>query len=149
MTDDEYESEHDSDGESRQSFTRKGALAAGGLALGAAASSTVAAQDDDDGDALVFAYDYIPGQDFEVLSQLDQSTTVQVLQLDDEEVDEISSPDEYNGYAVRYNTDADTAGTTTFVFLRDETLDTEDTETFEGDATMFSSDLNLLSDSLE
>ncbi len=148
MTDDVHEFEHGREGESRRSLAKKGTLAAGGLALGAAASSTAAAQDDDD-DALVFAYDYIPGQDFEVLSQLDQGTTVQVLQVDDEEVDEIGSPDEYNGYAIRYDSNDDTAGVTTFVFLRDETLDTGDSETFEGDATMFSSDLNLLSVSLE
>ncbi len=149
MTDENYETEHGSDGESRHSLAKKGTLAASGLALGAAASSTASAQDDDDDEALVFAYDYIPDEDFDVLASLDQGTTVSALEVDGEMVDEISQPDDYNGYVIRYDTGNDSAGITTFLFLRDQTLDTDDSEGFESDATMFSPDLNLLSVSLD
>ncbi|MFC4249608.1 calcium-binding protein [Natribaculum luteum] len=146
MTDDVYKSEHDGSDDSRRTFAKKGALAASALALGAGASSTAAAQDN--GEALVFPHHYIPEQDLDVLSQFEQGNTVNVLELDGETVPEISQPDEYNGYVVRYDIGEETAGATGFLFLRNESLDDGDTVTLSADATMFSSELNILSVSI-
>ncbi len=125
---------------------KKGALAASALALGAGASSTATAQDADQ--ALVFPYHYIPEQDLDVLTELEQSTTINLLQVDGETVDEISQPDEYNGYAVRYDIGEETAGATGFLFLRNASLDGGDSVSLSADANMFSSALNILSVSI-
>ncbi|MFC4249606.1 twin-arginine translocation signal domain-containing protein [Natribaculum luteum] len=146
MTDETYESEHDRSGDSRRSFMKKSALATGALVLGTGAASTAAAQDD--GDVLVFSYDYLPNQDFEVLAQLDQSTTISILELDGEEVEEIGGGDDYDGYVIRYDMGEDTAGVTTFLFTDEASLSEGDTETMSADASMLSSDLNILSASL-
>ncbi len=147
MTDENYETEHDRSGDSRRSFMKKGALATGALVLGAgASSSTVSAQDGEQ--VLVFSYDYLPNQDFEVLASLEQSTTVSALEVDGEMVDEISQPDDYDGYVIRYDMGEDTAGITTFLFSEDADLSEGDTDTLSADASVFSSDLNLLSASL-
>lgn len=141
---------NDDSGESRRSVLKKGALASSALALGASASAgTAAAQDDQ---ALVFSYDFHPGQSFDVIAKLQQSTTVRVLRTAEEEtVSEISQPDDWSGYVIRYDmgTDGDTAGTTTFVFMREDALSSDDTETFDEDASMFSPELNLLSTSID
>ncbi|WP_198668094.1 twin-arginine translocation signal domain-containing protein, partial [Saliphagus sp. LR7] len=132
--------------DSRRSFMKKGALAAGALAIGAGASASgVAAQED--GNALVFSYDYHPGQSFDVVAQLEQSTTVNVLQVDDETVSEISQPDDYTGHVIRYNLDG-SAGITAFLFSQDVSLSSGDSGTLGEDASMFSPELNLLSTDL-
>ncbi len=147
MTDEIHEYEHDGSDDSRRSFAKKGALTAGALALGAGASSTASAQED--GNALIFPYHYIPNQELEVLAQLEQSITVDVLVVDGETVDEISQPDEYNGHVVRYDIGDDATGTTGFLFLRETSLSAGDTATLSTDASMFSPELNVLSVSIE
>lgn len=127
---------------SRRSFMKKGALAAGALALGAGASSqSVAAQED--GNALVFAYDFHPGQSFDVVAQMEQSTTVNVLQVDEETVSQISQPDNYTGHIIRYDLEGG-AGITAFLFSQDVSLSAGDSGTLGEDASMFSPELNLL-----
>ncbi|WP_255168061.1 hypothetical protein [Natrononativus amylolyticus] len=103
----------------------------------------------DDGRGLVFSYDFHPGQDFDVVAQLEASTTVNVLQLEDETVPEISQPDDYTGHVIRYDTDGENAGVTTFLFSQDVSLSSDDSGSFGEDATMFSSQLNLLSVDIE
>lgn len=149
MTDENHESEHETTG---QSLMRKGTVAtatAGTAAIGAAATAT--AQDDDDDDALVFAYDYFPGESFEVISTLEQTTTVDVLRVDDETVPEISQPDDWSGYVIRYDRggDGDSAGITTFLFTRSDDLSEDDSAEIGEDAQIYSTQLNLLSADLD
>ncbi|UHQ96149.1 calcium-binding protein [Natrinema halophilum] len=139
--------QQDSDGDSRRTFIKKGALAASAIALGTAATTgTASAQQDEQG--LVFSYDYFPGAEFTVVARLEQTATVNVLEVDGELVDEISQPDDWNGHVIRYETRGGAAGVTTFLFLRDAVLSSGDTGSTSGDASMFSSELNLLSTSL-
>ncbi|UHQ96148.1 calcium-binding protein [Natrinema halophilum] len=130
---------------SRRSLATKGALAGSAVTLGAAGSAT--AQEDEE--VLVYSYSYWPDTNFEVLSRLQQSTTVDLLEVDGEMVDVISQPDNWNGHVIRYDRGTETAGLTTFLFLRDGTFDEGDTETLSEAASMFSSRLNLLSTSLD
>lgn len=103
----------------------------------------------DTGRALVFSYDYFPGSDFDVVAQLETSTTVRVLQTSDEEtVSELSQPDEYTGHVVRYEM-GDTAGFTTLLFLQNESLSSGDSGSLADEATVFSSVLNLLETSID
>ncbi|ADB58975.1 hypothetical protein Htur_0074 [Haloterrigena turkmenica DSM 5511] len=105
---------------------------------------------DDPGQILVFTYDYEAGEDFEVLSQLETSTTVQILQTAEEEtVPEISQPDEYVGHVVRYQVDGGPVSPTTLVFIRNGSISTGETGTLGEEATMFSPTLNLLSTDVE
>ncbi|WP_306054330.1 hypothetical protein [Natronococcus wangiae] len=107
-------------------------------------------QDDGDGQVLTFSYDYQAGSEFDVVSDIETSTTVNILQTaEDETIPEISQPDEYNGYVIRYNGDEAPLSPTTFLFLRDDTLDDDDSGTLGEDASMFSSELNLLETTLE
>ncbi|WP_254768119.1 calcium-binding protein [Salinilacihabitans rarus] len=145
MTDETYD--NGPSGDSRRSFMKKGALAASAVAFGAGATAgTAAAQDD--GDVLAFSYDYFPGADFEVLAVMEQSTTNSVLRVDDEEVDEIDDPSDWDGHVIRYDMGGDTAGVTTFLFSEDG-LSEGDSGTLGEDARMFSDDLNLLEVSLD
>ncbi|RKD97307.1 hypothetical protein [Halopiger aswanensis] len=105
---------------------------------------------DDDGQVLVFTYDYEAGESFDVVSQLETSTTVRILQTADEEtVPEISQPDEYNGHVVRYQADDGPQGPTVLLFTRDQTFESGESGSLGEDAQMFSSRLNLISTSLE
>ncbi|QLK27875.2 calcium-binding protein [Natrinema zhouii] len=139
-------SEQDTNGDSRRSFMTKGALATGALTLGTGAfgTATVGAQEDQ---VAVFASDLYPGADFDVLAQLQASTTVDVLQLDDETVPEISQPDEWNGHIIRYDIGQE-SGITTFLFARGGSLSSGDSGTIGEDASVLSPDLNLMSASL-
>lgn len=128
---------------------KKGALAATAVALGATATGTGTVGAQQEGQALVFSYDFHPGQDFEVVAPLEASTTVNVLQLDEETVPEISQPDNYNGHVIRYDMGGEGAGVTTFLFSQDVSLSSDDSGSFGEDATMFSSQLNLLSVDIE
>lgn len=128
-------------------MTRKGALATGALALGTAATTgAVTAQEDEE--VLMYSYDFFPGQDFVVISQLQQSTTVSMLMIDDETVPEISSPDDFTGHVIRYSDGGDAAGITTFLFSEEVSLSEDDSGTLGTEPSMFSSDLNLLSSNL-
>ncbi|WP_227379981.1 twin-arginine translocation signal domain-containing protein [Haladaptatus halobius] len=134
----------------RRSFMKKGALATGALALGLGSAGSAAAQGQN---VLVYTYDYHPGVQFRVQNALEQSTTVRLLaRPGGGNVPEISQPDDYNAYIIRYllgGGDGGQGQITTFVFGRDLTLSQGDTRRFSGDASVFSSALNLLSTSLQ
>ncbi|WP_225741191.1 twin-arginine translocation signal domain-containing protein [Halorussus halophilus] len=148
MAEDETETYEEETGESRRSFMKKGAVAAGGLALGAASADSAAAQQSRN--VLVYSYQYYPGVRFRVIAPLQQSTTVRALRRPGgQTVPEISQPDDYNGYVITYrlSTGGDTdraAGITTFAFTR-QNLQTGRNYRIGVDATVFSSRLSLLS----
>ncbi|WP_254523278.1 calcium-binding protein [Natrinema caseinilyticum] len=148
MTDENYDGEND---RTEQSLLKKGTIAAGtaGIAtVGAAATAT--AQDDDDDDGLVFAYNYFPGESCEIISLLQQSATVDILRVDGDTVSEISQPDDYTGYVIRYDRgDGDSSGTTTFLFTRGDDLSEGDSVEIGEEAEMFSPELNLLGADLD
>lgn len=99
--------------------------------------------------ALVFSYDYYPDVDFDVVSQLQTSTTVRILQtVEGETVSEISQPDEYTGHVIRFDIGG-SVGITSFLFLRGQSLSDGDSGTLSGSASMFSPQLNLMQTSLE
>ncbi|WP_276253249.1 calcium-binding protein [Halomontanus rarus] len=133
-------------GDSRRSFMAKGALATGALALGTGTfgTATVGAQDTS---VAVFANNYYPGADFDVVAPLQTSTTVDILQVDGETVSEISQPDDWTGHVIRYDI-GQQAGITTFLFARDQSLSAGDSGTIGEDASVLSSELNLLNTSL-
>ncbi|RKD97306.1 hypothetical protein ATJ93_0291 [Halopiger aswanensis] len=122
----------------------KGALATGALALGGFGTATVSAQEDQ---IAVFATDLYPGADFDVIAQLQESTTVEILQLDGETVSEISQPDEWTGHIIRYDIGQE-SGITTFLFVRGAGLSAGDSGTLGEEASVLSSDLNLMSTSV-
>ncbi|SEW26904.1 hypothetical protein SAMN05216285_3625 [Natrinema salifodinae] len=125
----------------------KGALAAGALTLGTGAfgTATVGAQDDQ---VAVFANNFYPQASFDVLAQLETSTTVEILQVDGETVSEISQPDEWAGHIIRYDIGQE-SGITSFLFVRGQSLSTDDSGTIGEDASVLNSDLNLLSASID
>ncbi|EFW90418.1 hypothetical protein ZOD2009_20213 [Haladaptatus paucihalophilus DX253] len=132
--------------EDRRSFMKKGALATGALALGLGSAGTAAAQNQN---VLVYTYDYHPNVEFRVENSLEKATTVRLLQRPGGgNVPEISQPDNYNGYIIRYllgqNGGSD-AQITTFLFGDGLSLSQGDTRRLTGGASVFSSTLNLLS----
>ncbi|GAA5049090.1 hypothetical protein ACFFQF_25320 [Haladaptatus pallidirubidus] len=130
--------------ESRRTFMKKGALATGALALGLGSAGTAAAQDTDS--VLVYTYAYHPNVPFRVTNALDQSTTVRLLERPGGgSVDEISQPDDYSGWVIRYDLGGSVAAITAIMFSRDASFSQGDRRRFSGDATVFSSELNLLS----
>jgi len=140
----------------RRSFLKAGALASTALALGgsgvASATDGVAVRQDavaqQAQEGLVFAYDYWPLTPFVVINQLQTSTTVDILNgIDDEGIPEISQPDDFNGYVVNYRMTEDGPGMYTLVFT-EGTLQSDGQYQFEEDASMFSTDLNLLESTL-
>ncbi|WP_408957904.1 calcium-binding protein [Natrinema sp. 74] len=139
-------SERETTGDSRRSFMAKGALATGALTLGTGAfgTATVGAQEDQ---VAIFADSYYPGANFDVVAPLQTSTTVEVLQLDGETVEEISQPDEWNGHIIRYDI-GQQSGITTFLFVRGASLSRGDSGTIGEDASVLSSQLNLLNTTL-
>ncbi|GKZ13322.1 hypothetical protein [Haladaptatus sp. T7] len=135
--------------EDRRSFMKKGALATGALALGLGSAGTAAAQNQN---VLVYTYDYHPNVEFRVENSLEKATTVRLLQRPGGgNVPEISQPDNYNGYIIRYllgqNGGSD-AQITTFLFGDGLSLSQGDTRRLTGGASVFSSTLNLLSTDL-
>ncbi|WP_440009608.1 hypothetical protein [Halomicrococcus sp. SG-WS-1] len=133
--------------ESRRSFMKKGALASGATALGLSSVDSAAAQDGPV-QVLVYTYNYYPNVAFDVIQQLQASTTVNVLRRPSgRTVPEISQPDDYNGYVINYRLGGQggqSAGITTLLFTRDA-LQTNARYRLSGNAQVFSSDLNLLS----
>lgn len=98
---------------------------------------------------LVFSYDYYPGINFDVVSQLETGTTVSILQtVDEETVPEISQPDEYTGHIIRYDIGG-SVGITAFLFSRDVSLDAGDSGTLSDMGSMFSPTLNLMQTSVQ
>ncbi|SIR06137.1 Tat (twin-arginine translocation) pathway signal sequence [Haladaptatus litoreus] len=132
----------------RRSFMKKGALATGALALGLGSTGSASAQNQN---VLVYTYDYHPGVQFRVTASLEQSTTVRLLERPGGgDVPEITQPDDYSGYVIRYQLGGGDQGQiTTFVFGRDLSLSTDSTRRFSGDASIFSSTLNLLSTTIQ
>ncbi len=131
----------------RRSFMKKGALATGALALGLGSAGSASAQDGNQ--VLVYTYDYHPGVSFRVTNSLEQSTVVSLLERPGGgDVPEISQPDNYSGWIVRYNLGEGDAAITTFLFSQDANLSTGDQHMLSGDASIFSSELNLLSANL-
>lgn len=149
MTDHEQRETPTLESDDRRSLVKKGALATGALALGLGSAGSAAAQGRN---VLVYTYDYHPGVEFRVSNALEQSTTVRLLERPGGgTVPEISQPDDYNGYVIRYLLGGGGGGSgqlTSFVFGRDISLSQGDTRRFSGNASIFSSDLNLLSTSL-
>ncbi|SIR53516.1 Tat (twin-arginine translocation) pathway signal sequence [Haladaptatus litoreus] len=133
----------------RRSFMKKGALATGALALGLGSAGSASAQNQT---VLVYTYDYHPGVQFRVTASLEQSTTVRLLERPGGgDVPEITQPDDYSGYVIRYQLGGGggQGQITTLVFGRDLSLSTGNTRRFSGDASIFSSTLNLLSTTIE
>jgi hypothetical protein len=146
--DTEKTANHGIEDESRRSVMKKGAIATGALALGLGSGSASAQQRD----VLVYTNDYYPNVPFRIIQPLQQATTVQLLSRSrGGDISEISQPDDYLGYIIRYNLGRNGNGgkITTFVFLRGgTTLNVGSTRRFSGDASIFSSELNLLSTTL-
>ncbi|WP_139210901.1 twin-arginine translocation signal domain-containing protein [Natrinema salaciae] len=133
----------------RRDVLQRAGLAAGALALGtSAATGSASAQTSNR--VLGFSRCLYPGRAFEVIDKLDQGTTVELLQVDGDPVPEISRPDEWTGYIIRYEGHrGNNAGLPTFLFVRDRSLRAGDTGVFGGDIHMFNSNLNLLRTSLD
>ncbi|WP_227354543.1 twin-arginine translocation signal domain-containing protein [Haladaptatus salinisoli] len=150
MTEREPRDTENVESKERRSFMKKGALATGALALGLGSAGSASAQGQN---VLVYTYDYHPNVQFRVIQSLEQSTTVRLLSRPGGgNVPEISQPDDYNAYIIRYllgGGDGGQGQITTFVFGRDLSLNTGSTRSFSGDASVFSSTLNLLSTSIE
>jgi hypothetical protein len=129
--------------DSRRDFLRKAALASGAVALGIGSAGTAAAQDDET--VLVFADDYSPRTSFRVISQLPASITVRMLRRPGGgTVPEISQPDDYIGYAIRYGTGGQVVTGGAFIFTR-RVLRERTNYRFTDEANVFASDLSLLS----
>jgi len=92
--------------------------------------------------AIVLAYDYYPGVSFDITTQLQQSTTVNILDgPDDEGIPEIDNPSDYNGYVMSY----DLEGNSIYAYMfTTGNVQQDDTLTFGEDASYFSTDLNLV-----
>ncbi|WP_266079134.1 hypothetical protein [Haladaptatus caseinilyticus] len=147
MTEKKQQDTENVESEERRSFMKKGALATGALALGLGSAGTAAAQDGNS--VLVYTYDYHPNVPFRVTNSLEASTTISLLERPGGgDVPEISQPDEYNGWVIRYDLGGQDAAITTIMFSRSASLSRGDRRRFAGDATIFSSELNLLSTTL-
>ena len=140
----------DIESDDRRSFLKKGALATGALALGLGSAGSASAQNRN---VLVYTYDYHPNVEFRVTHSLEQSTTVRLLERPGGgTVPEISQPDNYNGYIIRYLLGGGFNGgrggqgqITTFLFTQGRSLSQGTTHRLSGNASVFSSTLNLLS----
>lgn len=128
--------------DSRRSFLKTSALAAGGLALGASSTDGAAAQAGQQ--ALVYAYEYHPATNFRIEDELQASTTIRLLRLPGgNTVPEISQPDDYNGYVIRYEMGNPRATISTFLFTR-RNLQRNQRYRLSASAQVFSSELNIL-----
>jgi hypothetical protein len=128
--------------DSRREFLKKGLLAASAVGLGIAGVGTVAAQEGRS--VLVYFDDYVADARFRVVSVLPASITVRMLTLPGGgEALEISQPDDYNGYAIRYDRGTGSVAGASYVFTKG-TLQERTKYEFSRDATVFSSRLGLL-----
>ncbi|WP_227356669.1 hypothetical protein [Haladaptatus salinisoli] len=128
----------------RPDALRKAIPATGALALGLGSAGSASAQPQN---VLVYTYDYHPNVQFRVTDSIEQSTTVRLLRRPGgTDVPEISQPDDYNGYVIRYllRGRGRRGNITAFVFGRDLVLSPGDRRRFSEDAAVFSSTLNLL-----
>jgi len=144
----ESETKEHVESEDRRSFMKKGALATGALALGLGSAGMASAQSRN---VLVYTYDYHPNVEFRVVNSLEKATTVRLLEKPGGgNVPEISQPDNYNGFIIRYLLGGGNSGgqgqITTFMFVNGGgSFSQGSTHRFSGDASVFSSTLNLLS----
>ncbi len=128
-------------GGSRREFMKKGLLTAGAVGLGIAGMGTAAAQSDRT--VLMYFDDYVAKSRFRVVSMLPATITVRMLiPPGGGEAPEISQPDDYNGYAIRYVQGTNVAGAS-YVFTKGA-LQQGAKYRFSNDATVFSSRLGLL-----
>lgn len=149
MTEQTHQDIPDSESDDRRSLLKNGALTTGALALGVGSVGSASAQGSS---VLVYSYDYHMNVDFRVSNTLEKSTTVQLLQKPGGgTIPEISQPDDYNGYVIRYlfGGSSGQAQMTTFIFGQDLSLSQGDTRQFAGNASLFSNTLNLLSTSIQ
>ena len=147
MTEQTQQEPTDVESDDRRSFLKKGALATGALALGLGSAGSASAQSRN---VLVYTYDYHPNVEFRVTNSLEKATTVRLLERPGGgTVPEITQPDNYNGYIIRYLLGGGGGGgqgqITTFLFLQGGALSQGSTHQLSGDASVFSSELNLLS----
>ncbi|WP_227355454.1 hypothetical protein [Haladaptatus salinisoli] len=127
---------------SRRDFVKRGALAAG-FALGVTATENAAAQDRIE--ALVYTDDYIARTPFRVVAELPISITIQLLSLPNgNNVPEISQPDDYNGYTIRYSFGDGNVVDASYVFTTG-TLREGISYRFAPEANFLNGRLNLLS----
>ncbi len=143
----ESETKEHVESEDRRSFMKKGALATGALALGLGSAGSASAQSRN---VLVYTYDYHPNVEFRVVNTLEKATTVRLLERPGGgTVPEISQPDNYNGFIIRYvlgGGGSSQGQITTFMFVNGSaSFGQGTTHRFSGDASIFSSTLNLLS----
>ena len=137
------EMEEVEEGSSRRSFMKKGAVAAGAVALGTAASAGSAAANSGD-QWLVFTDEYYPRAPWVPVSQLPQTTVVNILGLGTTQ--EITQPDEYSGYIIQYQFAGGNPGPIAMIFTRNGTLNVNSNarQRFTNQAQVFSASLNLL-----
>jgi hypothetical protein len=128
-------------GDSTGSLVKKGALATTAVALGAGAMATsVAAQEN--GRVVVFGTDYIPDVDFDIVSQADTGARNDVFRAADL-VDEFSDPDDWDLYVITYDTGG-SVPSLGYLLSDDTDLSDGDSGTFEEEASIRNSELNLI-----
>lgn len=124
---------------SRRSFLKNGVLASGALTLGIGVSKTGAAKRSN---TLLYEYDYYPGASFTVVTRLQPSTTVNILDSpDDGRPPGLSRLDEYDGYVISYSL----CGPPVYSFLFTRRRLKQDRQyTLSQDAQDFSTELDLI-----
>ncbi len=140
---------------SSDNATKQGTEAAGASNVGSSASlekkpsaledsSSVAGERSDPTQLVLIPMDdYRPGLTVRVVDRLPAPIVVQLLRLPNgETVPVLERPDEYLGYIVRSEFRTDLVHSTTVVFTR-ESLESDTGYTFEADAQVFSTQLNL------
>ena len=128
--------------QTRRSFLKTSLLAGGGLALAAAGTDTGAAQSTTN--ALVYSYEFHPASTVRIEDRLLARTTVGLLKLPNgRTVPEITQPDDYNGYVVRYLLGNPRSSITTFLFSRND-LRVGERYRLSGTAQLFSTELNVV-----
>jgi len=96
--------------------------------------------------AILFAYDFYPGVTANVTTQLQQSTTVNILDgPEDEGIPEIDNPSDYNGYVVSY--ELEDSSIYAYMFTT-SSVEQDDSVEFGENASYFSTDLNLVETSV-
>jgi|AntDeeMetagen134_2_1112570.scaffolds.fasta_scaffold00117_5 hypothetical protein len=145
MTNDPYDSTDDS----RRSLAKRGTVAAGALALGTGALAGTAATQDDEEEVVIFTEDYIPGADFDVVGELEQGSTIDILQsFDVTEETVVDDPSDWDSYIIQYDIDAD-AGILAVLFTEEVELSVGDSETMSEDAGFRNSRLSAVEVNLD
>lgn len=127
--------------DSAKSLAKQGTIAAGALALGTgAAAGTAVAQDDEE--IVVFGESYFPGVDYDVVAELEQATTTDILEsaTETDGQTEFDDPNDWDGYIISYDI-GDTAGVLALLFTEEADLETGDSETMSEEASFRNSTL--------